>query len=109
MNPPDLWKGHLEKVTGADGAARFELQQPLPKRVYIAPGMTGWEYCPPNDQAGFGLTEILEHGVSKEGHCPPDLPNISQRFQLQPGDVYVFASHLNLWERIRHCGHWECR
>jgi hypothetical protein len=113
MSPPGpwgRWDGYLEAITGPEGAATFHVKNPLPESLIIHTGMGGyWEECLPNDRAGFDVREILVAGISKEGHCPPNVARIDQKFEAKPGEVYVFVSHLSLWERIRYCNKWGCR
>jgi hypothetical protein len=98
----------IEKSTDADGVAIFRLSLPLPPVVDISGAMRGyWHPCiPPN---GYNVEEVLSRGVSAIGNCIGNIAGIEQRYHPKPGQVYCFAVHLTLWERLKHCGEWGCR
>lgn len=97
---------YSERTTSDDGTAVFDfrdpqLSGPVPYGVLIHSGMGGyWEDCTPNDRANFELGQVLSSGVSREGDCAK-LPKIDNQFHAKPGEVYLFAVHLTLWEKLR--------
>ncbi len=96
--------------TGPEGTAVFHLPEPPPARLRARIGMGGyWEQCTPNDKASYDTGEVLEHGVSEIGVCSKKALGVNKKFKPQPGDLYLFAEHLNLWERLTRCGEWGCR
>jgi hypothetical protein len=110
QNPPSRQGGYLEERTGTNGVAVFHLKDPLPSSITVHLGMGGyWEECPPNNRAGFDVKEILQSGVAREGACPPHLQKIDQKFTAKPGELYLFASHLTVLERMTDCNELGCR
>ena len=94
--------------TDKNGVAAFRFSDPLPERLIIRSGMAGyWEECSPNNRAFYLFAQILKTGFSEEGLCG-DVPNISTKFQPNPGDVYIFPVHHNLWQRLTKCGDFGC-
>jgi len=114
-NPVRLWThdaaqqrkdpGFVQEPTDSKGVATFHVTDPIPSYLYIHIGMgTPWDECFPDARSGFVTQEILESGVSKESACWK-LPNIGQKFQPSPGDVYIFAVHDTFIERVKALGH----
>jgi hypothetical protein len=98
--------GHLEEKTDSGGVATFSVSDPLPEYFDIHIGMGGyWEECSSRGQPEYSAREILDSGTSRKGSCsPPSLPKTDLTFAPKPGEVYLFAAHLSLWEWIRYCG-----
>jgi len=108
--PARGWTGYLEQATDSNGVAIFHLKDPSPDGIVVHTAMGGyWEECLPNDRLGFDVSDIVRSGVAREGACPPNLRRIDDKYSPKPGDLYIFVSHLTLWERITHCGEWGCR
>jgi len=98
--------GHLEEKTDSSGVATFIVSDPLPEYFEIHIGMGGyWEECSSPGPYEYTAKEIVDTGLSIKGNCSsPGLPKAGLTFQAKPGEVYLFAAHLNLWEWIRYCG-----
>jgi hypothetical protein len=101
-----LRRWHLEEKTDSSGVAIFTVSDPLPESFDIHIGMGGyWEECTLGSQSNYPAREILDPGILIKGTCsPPYLPRADLTFAPRPGEVYLFAAHLNLWEWIRYCG-----
>jgi hypothetical protein len=98
---------YLEEKTDSTGVATFDVSDPLPEYVAIHIGMGGyWEECSSRGQTSlYAVREILDSGISRKGGCsPPGLPKKDLTLLPKPGEVYLIAAHLNLWEWIRYCG-----
>jgi hypothetical protein len=104
--PNQFRPGHLEEKTDSSGVANFTVSDPLPEYLEIRVGMGGyWEECSSPRQREYTAKEVLDSGISIKGTCsPPGLPKADLTFEPKPGEVYLFAAHLNLWEWIRYCG-----
>jgi hypothetical protein len=104
---PSSWR----EKTDSDGVATFHLPGPPDYMVTIHLGMGGyWEECsrPPYAGPTFRMWEVVAHGVVNNRSCPPWAQKSEYHFKAVPGDVYFFAMHLTLWERIKHCDEWGC-
>lgn len=97
--------GYVQETTDSNGVATFHLADPVPSYLYIHIGMGApWEECFPDSQNGFATQEIEESGVSRESACWK-LPNIAGKFQPAAENVYIFAVHDTLIERLKALGH----
>ena len=105
-SPNQFRQGHLEENTDSSGVATFVIPNPQPEYFEIHIGMGGyWEECSSRSPYEYSASDILDSGVVISGSCSvPGLPKASLRFQPKPGEVYLIAVHLNLWEWIRYCG-----
>jgi hypothetical protein len=98
-------RGFVQEPTDSKGVATFHVTDPIPSYLYVHIGMGApWDECFPDAPNGFVTQEILESGVSKESVCWK-LPNIGQKFQPSPGDVYIFAVHDTFIQRVKALGH----
>lgn len=93
---------HLEEETGADGTAVFGVGKPLPWVLEIHIGMGGyWEQCSPTN---YYARDVVASGYSLEPFCfdfSPKLRPIAGDFSPKPGEVYIFALHVTLGEKLR--------
>ncbi len=97
----------LHGQTATDGVAVFHIADPFPSGLYIHTGMGGyWEEC---GRPNYDPKLIMNSGISRMDPCLLNIPNLDRQFHPKPGDVYLYVVHLNLWERIRHCGEWGCQ
>lgn len=97
--------GYVQAMTDSNGVATFHLMDPIPSYLYLHVGMgSRWEECFSEVQSGFVTNNILATGVSDESPCWK-LPNIADKFHPTPGDVYIFAVHDSLIERLKALGH----
>jgi hypothetical protein len=102
--PTQFRPGYLQEKTDSNGVATFMVSDPIPEYLWVHIGMGGyWEECSPSDD--YKAKTILDSGLAIKGTCSvPGLPKASLTFEPKPGEVYLFAVHLNLWEWIRYCG-----
>ena len=115
--PVRLWRlessnqfrpGHLEEKTDTSGVASFNISEPLPQYFQFHIGMGGyWDECTyGNDQDMYMAAEIMNSGLVIKGTCSrPGLPKPNLTFDPKPGEIYLLAVHLNLWEWIRYCAY----
>lgn len=97
--------GYVQELTDSNGVATFHVADPVPSYLYIHIGMGApWEECFPDAQNGFATQQILDSGLSKESACWK-LPDIASKFHPAPGDVFIFAVHNTLIERLKALGH----
>jgi len=92
----------LRQKIQPDATARFDLDDPLPSRIYIGLGksMGYWYGCSVGD---YDTNAVLQHGVSEQADIWPKtkFPNISDRFHPKPGEVYYFVCHIPFGEYLK--------
>jgi hypothetical protein len=84
-----------KQVTNKNGAAEFELQEPLPERIGISFSPDQAKSC---SDIAYSARDILNSGVLARNNCGVGKPDI--RVKSKAGLLMVFASRVTLDERL---------
>lgn len=98
--PIGVSQAGLEERTNHDGVATFRLRVPPPQRIMVGPSPRKDARWAPCGWEEFETREIMDRGASKEGTCWARVTKINNEFHPGPGEVYIFATRLTLWQRL---------
>jgi hypothetical protein len=85
----------LMRETMSDGAANFQLDEPLPETIFVSLGV-GDAAC--SGQASIAMWELQNHGVAIGEEC--GLAAKAKRISPTPREIILFVRPMPLWARI---------
>jgi hypothetical protein len=85
----------LTQETMSDGAANFQLAEPLPETIFVSLGV-GDAAC--SGQASIVMRQLQDHGVAVGEECGPTAK--AKRISPKPWEIILFVRPMPLWARI---------
>lgn len=85
----------VTQQTAANGMANFQIEEPLPERIFVSLGI---DEAACSGQADVITDELLERGAAIGKDC--GLTETAKRLSPKPGQIILFVRPLPLWARI---------
>ncbi len=85
----------MMQPTASDGTAIFQIEEPLPERIFVSLGV---DEAACSGQADIITGELQKQGAAIGKEC--GLTEAAKRLSPKPGQIILFARPLPLWARI---------